>query len=652
MPRHIPSLCAVPMIVLILAANLAGQAASRPRGAKAEAQKPGPKRFKGGYGQPTRLQIDVFELICTAEQARQFDVEKIRAGPPERAAVRERLAAFGDVGSVARLDTVVDLTREVRLANGARVLVFMPKKRGGYSREYEHIGCSIRLEGQWRAGGQAPTADAQVEIEAAHIMGAALEPTPDAKMPTFIETACEETVVLESGKPTYLVGRVTKRKPADGEDARILLSVTRLVATRLPSRGESDVGPVESSKPAERVEATGPQPTHVALAVYEVSGKPEDLLGLDVEKVLAGGVRDYDILRSLQQVGSTKVLIKLEKDFDLTADWNLKEGIEVPVPMGFKVTPDKKRGPRYVMYPDSVVVGVQGEWMAATDPARAMVDLNVRRTDVVMLRSEADPRLRMPSRAKCGVEQDVEVVSGRPLALAWSNVTTPDENDVMTLVIARLTLTRDGAADGPSKQANRAKAVATVLGQDSRLQIDAFEVSLAPGTVEGLDPDKLAAEAATPEALLRHLARLGPTRVVGHADERVHLAGEASVEGRGRAMIVTSAHTGAGGRVTPALDGVALWYALSARGEWRDGEEPSVADLCFDYSASGLVETGRELGPDLPLKALTSLSLRQYLRVESGKPVVMIATLPAAAGGADRNHHVTIIRLVATRMAD
>ncbi|MHC4442210.1 MAG: hypothetical protein ACYTF1_20495 [Planctomycetota bacterium] len=190
-----------------------------------------------GLPQPTRIQIDLFDLTCTTDQLVELDADQIGADGASSAAVIERLGKFGDVKHVIRVDNVVDLADESQITQGVRVPVVRDvtvSKSGTVtpSVSYEEIGFISEIKGQWREDVTDSRADIACSIEISGIKESGVQVASGINLSTYNQIEIEQQMSLADGVPVLIF---SNDMPIKKENKLVThVTVVRMVLTKLP----------------------------------------------------------------------------------------------------------------------------------------------------------------------------------------------------------------------------------------------------------------------------------------------------------------------------------------------------------------------------------------------------------------------------------
>ncbi len=190
--------------------------------------------------QPTRVQVDLFEVVCTNDQLIRLKPDALYRPAGEGCSVADvakQLGEFGSARLLVRIDNVLNLTGRSNLSNGkqAPTVQDVVVGKGGVvtpSVSYQDVGFKMELEGRWRDDAAPARADIRCEIDCSNVVKSGTEIGSGVTLPAFAKLDIGQYVTVTSGQPIFIVSNDLPGR--DGEKALINVSVVRLVATRLP----------------------------------------------------------------------------------------------------------------------------------------------------------------------------------------------------------------------------------------------------------------------------------------------------------------------------------------------------------------------------------------------------------------------------------
>lgn len=185
--------------------------------------------------QPTRLQIDVFELACTSETLAAFDLGQITTKNPAPAEVLARLAPLGKARLLARVDNTIDLASPSNLMHSQRVPLLQDvnsNKEGKAtpSVTYQNIGLTAEVRGRWLAD-KSDRAEFSYKLELSNLASSAVEVAKGVNLPVFVTISGNAGVAASSGLPVWTMA---SNLPAANDDkGAVTVTLVRLAVTRL-----------------------------------------------------------------------------------------------------------------------------------------------------------------------------------------------------------------------------------------------------------------------------------------------------------------------------------------------------------------------------------------------------------------------------------
>lgn len=186
-------------------------------------------------GQTTRLQIDVFELICTSEQLAAFNLDTIVADDASPSVILDRLGKVGTARLLVRMDDTVNLLQRSRMTHGKQMPVIrdIVVSRGGTvtpSVNYQDVGFIADINGRWREN-DSQWADIFCKLELSSIIQSSSEISSGVKLPSIVQFKVEKIMAIHNGKPTFTMSNGLPLP--DDEQGTVNVALIRLQATRL-----------------------------------------------------------------------------------------------------------------------------------------------------------------------------------------------------------------------------------------------------------------------------------------------------------------------------------------------------------------------------------------------------------------------------------
>lgn len=196
--------------------------------------------------QLTRLQIDLFELHCSADQLLRLDLMELgrngntpMAAPPEE--ILTRLNLLGHARLAVRYDNFVDIASGTRLVSGVSVPTVNQVATTGTgvvvpAVNYEPLGFAISVKGSWLDETQPNLGYIDFAVENSGLSGQQMDlglvgEGAGIKLPVYQQFKSTQTVVARQGLPVLLACNDLSKSPMEGDVVPVLIA--RLVATRL-----------------------------------------------------------------------------------------------------------------------------------------------------------------------------------------------------------------------------------------------------------------------------------------------------------------------------------------------------------------------------------------------------------------------------------
>lgn len=186
--------------------------------------------------QLTRLQMDVFEVLCSHAQLAKFELDEISEGNPSTADALQRLGQIGASRLLVRYDNVVNLTDKTMISCGRSVPTIkdIAISAGSVtpSVAYSMEGLSIMLTGAWLAPEDPTQAQISVTVECSNPEYAKDQFTPGFNAPVYEKRLnSQHGRVLKSGDPVWMA--CNDLQFGTGPNVQTHLTVIRLKAARL-----------------------------------------------------------------------------------------------------------------------------------------------------------------------------------------------------------------------------------------------------------------------------------------------------------------------------------------------------------------------------------------------------------------------------------
>ncbi|HOW73716.1 MAG TPA: hypothetical protein PKY77_24205 [Phycisphaerae bacterium] len=194
---------------------------------------PGPPASSAS-SQPTRLQIDVFELACTSEMLAALHLDSITAKNPVPSEMLIRLVKMGKARLLLRADSTMDLAVSSVLMQNQKVPVVREvavdkEGKAAQSVSYENIGLTTDIRGRWRED-KPDRADLSFKLELSSIAVGTVETAPGVKPPVLANLSTSGSLMAVSGVPVWTMA---SSLPLDDDQATITVTFVRVTVTRL-----------------------------------------------------------------------------------------------------------------------------------------------------------------------------------------------------------------------------------------------------------------------------------------------------------------------------------------------------------------------------------------------------------------------------------
>ena len=188
--------------------------------------------------------------------------------------------------------------------------------------------------------------------------------------------------------------------------------------------------------------------------------------------------------------------------------------------------------------------------------------------------------------------------------------------------------------------------------QPTRIQLDLFDLTCTTDKLAGLDTSQIGADQASSAQIIERLAKLGDAKHLMRVDNVVNLAGESNITQGVRKPIVKDVTMSKSGTVTPSVDYEEVGFIARFNGQWRDGSPDSRADMVCSIEMSGVNESGVQVASGVTLPTFNELSIRQAITIAGGVPVLILSNDMPISKDDKLVSHVTIVRLLLTRLPD
>jgi len=159
--------------------------------------------------QPSRIQLDIFQVNCTAESLSEFQLDRVTNGSPSIEEILKRLNTWGIARIAGRIDSTTDLSAEVDIRGGQRIPVIMDvhKRPNGQTRpsiSYHAHGSIVYFKPtQWNRTVTPSYCTTAAGLEYTGFNETGVEAAKEVNLPEFLEMKLEQQLRLQSGIPQY-----------------------------------------------------------------------------------------------------------------------------------------------------------------------------------------------------------------------------------------------------------------------------------------------------------------------------------------------------------------------------------------------------------------------------------------------------------------
>ncbi len=610
--------------------------------------RPGGRGAADGPVQPTRVQIDVFELRCQSDRLAKLNLARLTKDNPAGSAVLERLGTLGSVRLLARIDNTTDLANESALTRTAQVpvvqnVVVPTSGPAEPSVDYRSAGLTMTLSGSWQDE-EPDHAAIRCGLELFGIAASSIEIASDTPMPAFVKISINRNLVARSGQAVWTL---SNNLPAS-EDAKGMTSaaIVRMVFTRLapPAEPESaDDQETEPSPPDERARTVKLQ-----IDAFQLTCTNDRLARLNLDDIAKDDPADSIVLSRLRESGEARLLSRVQNTFDMSAQNRLTHGASVPIVQDRVAASDGTMVPSIAYNDVAFSAGISGRWLAADAPwAVARVEINA--STVAQSRVKRASGIFLPTFDKFELRQRVKTPSGKPV---WSmSSSLPDSTDggrtnVVVLRVRPIWLPRPAPAEVNEEEAAEASP-RSEKPQAAKLWVELFDLTCSQEQLASLDLDRITADEPTADAVLEQLGKLGQARLVARLDETIDLRRESSLSHRIQTPTVKDLVVEQGS-AKPRISyrDVGLKAVLSGR--WLPGAD-SWAELNCKLDMSMDAQSHVKLPSGVVVPTFLNFSMEQKQLLESGKSAWVISNRLPQADDPNGTVNVKLLRLKTSR---
>lgn len=189
-------------------------------------------------GERTRVQIEVFQLEGPTPRLADLDLDRSAAGSPSQ--VLTRLGEAGKARLLHRLDTSIQLGREMstRVGNRVPVVQDMARTKDGQatpSVSYQDNGLTVSLNGQWlEEDNEQVWAVCNCTLEWSSLAETPVQTSAEIKLPAYAQFKFSQAMRLRSGETVALLA---SHQPIPGDPHEtVTLGIARITLRRLDDK--------------------------------------------------------------------------------------------------------------------------------------------------------------------------------------------------------------------------------------------------------------------------------------------------------------------------------------------------------------------------------------------------------------------------------
>jgi hypothetical protein len=598
--------------------------------------------------QPTRVQIEVFELRCPSDRLAKLDLAGITDGNPPIGAIVERLSALGSARLLTRIDNTTDLLTEFTLSRTSDLPVVQsvtaPASRpADPSVNYQSVGLTLNLSGSWQDD-DPDQAVIQCRLSLSSVAESSVQISSGVAMPAFVKAKIDRSFVARNGRPVWTL---SNNLPAS-EDANAMTTaaIARMVFTRLAPLADPEPADEKRDNPPYDEQARG---VSLQIDAFELACTNDRLAGLNLDDMTQDEPADATLLSRLKESGEAKLLTRTRSIYDMSAQNRLTHRASVPIVQDLVVTPDGTASPSFSYNDVAFVAGMIGRWHRAAVPwADARIEITA--STVNQSRIKKLSGVALASFDRFELNHRFGTLSGKPVWTMSSSLPDSTEDSSRTnVILLRLKLTR---LPGPTVTPAGEEQVAEASYQPEKPQpagvsIDVFDLTCTDGQLAGLDLDGITADEPTADAVLERLRTHGQTRLLARVEDAVDLR-KGLFLSRSIQMPQVQSVTVDKGSVKPSIAYRDFGLRVNVSGRWLP-EAASWADLDCDLGMSGDVQSHVKLAPGVTVPILVSFNMQQRQLLESGKSVWVISNRLPQPDDPAGTVNVKIVRLKVSR---
>ncbi len=612
-----------------------------PRGGRGEAP--------SGPIQPTRVQIEVFELRCPTDRLAKLDLAKVTKDDPPVGAVVERLSTLGSARLLTRIDNTTDLLAESTLSRTADVPVVQSisapaSKPADPSVNYASVGLTLTLSGSWQDD-DPEQAVIQCRLSLSSVAESPTQSSPGLAMPAFVKAKFDRSLVARSGRPVWTLSNTLP----SSDDAKAMTSaaIARMVFTRLapladPEPPDDQEG--EASSLDERARGVNLQ-----IDAFELTCTSDRLVALNLDDLTRDDPADDKLLSRLKESGEAKLLSRTRNTFDMSARNRLAHGAQVPMVQDLVTAPDGTVVPSISFKNVTFVAAMIGRWhRAASSWADARIEISASTVNESRIKKLSGVPLM--SFDNFELKQRVGTLSGTPVwTMSSSLPDSADDSGRTSVILLRLKPTR---LPGPTLTKADEEVAAEAphqpeKPQPARLYVDVFDLTCTHEQMAGMDLDKITVDELPADGVLERLRKHGHARLLARVEDAVDLRRGLSLS-RGIQMPQVQGLTFDKGPVRPSITYRDFGLVTEVNGRWLP-EAASWADLDCRLDLSGDVQSHVKLTPEVTAPISVSFGMQQKQLLESGKSIWVISNRLPQPDDPAGTVNVKIVRMKVSR---
>jgi len=190
------------------------------------------------------------------------------------------------------------------------------------------------------------------------------------------------------------------------------------------------------------------------------------------------------------------------------------------------------------------------------------------------------------------------------------------------------------------------------VSQTTRIQIDLFDLTCTTDQLVKLDADQIGADRASGAEVIERLGKFGDVKHVVRVDNVVDLTDEFNITHGKRRPVVKDITISKLGKATPSVNYEEVGFIADFDGRWRTCDTGPRVDIECNIELSGVEESGIEATMGVNLPAFTQFSFEQKMSLADGAPVLVLSNDSPIKKDDKFVTHVTVVRLVLTKLPD